>query len=160
MCACVLVSLFGFRLLADRYLGCYTHKFQAKITEFSALLGTLPAQWSRKTADGEKRAVVEPWKPADPQKVVDGICYDMSQYEKANVINKYCSIAGIDSKSLKFAATPFLDETKDEKGMYETDAPAASRQSKPSGAVPGHWYVDLQNEELPPPRLPKASVNK
>ncbi len=34
--------------------------------------------------------------------------------------------------------------------MYETDAPAASRQSEPFGAVPGHWYVDLQTEELPP----------
>ena len=136
--------------LADRYLGCYTHKFQAKLTEFSPLLSTLPAQWSRKTADGEKRAVVEPWKPADPQKIVDGVCYDMSMYLQANVVAKYCSIAGIDQKSLKFAATPFLDETKDEKGMYETDAPAAQRQSEPSGAVPGHWYVDLQNEELPP----------
>ena len=136
--------------LADRYLGCYTHKFKAKLTEFAPLLSTLPAQWSRKTADGEKRAVVEPWKPADPHKVVDGLCYDMSQYLKVNVIDKYCSIAGIDSTSLKFAPTPFLDESKDEKGMYEKDAPAAQRQSELSGTVPGHWYVDLQSEEIPP----------
>ena len=129
--------------LADRYLGCYTHKFQAKLTEFSALLGTLPSQWSRKTAGGEKRAVVEPWKPADPHKVVDGICYDTSRYLQANVIAKYCSIAGIDPKSLKFAATPFLDETKDEKGMYETSAQVASRQLEPAGDVP-------DNEDPPP----------
>ena len=122
--------------LADRYLGCYTHKFKAKLTEFAPLLGTLPAQWSRKTADGEKRAVVEPWKPADPHKVVDGLCYDMSQYLKVNVIDKYCSIAGIDSASLKFAPTPFLDESKDEKGMYEKDAPAAQRQSELSDTAP------------------------
>ena len=144
--------------LADRYLGCYTHKFKAKLTEFAPLLSTLPAQWSRKTADGEKRAVVEPWKPADPHKIVDGLCYDMSQYLKANVIDKYCSIAGITSASLKFAPTPFLDESKDEKGMYEKDAPAAQRQSESSGTVPGHWYVDLQNEELPP--VPTKSQRK
>ena len=79
-------------------------------------------------------------------------------YLQANVVAKYCSIAGIDQKSLKFAATPFLDETKDEKGMYETDAPAASRQSEPV------QYQDTgtltSKTRSFPPRLPKASVNK
>ena len=69
----------------------------------------------------------------------------MSQYLQANVIAKYCSIAGIDPKSLKFAATPFLDETKDEKCMYETGAQVASRQPEPAGDVAGNWYVDLLN---------------
>ena len=103
----------------NRYLGCYTQRFEACISEFKPLMSTLPSQWSRLNAAGEKRKEPEPWKPADPNKKVTGIMYDMSQYLRTNVVQKYCEIAGISRDSLKFAPTPFIDESKDPKGIYQ-----------------------------------------
>ena len=83
---------------ADRYLGCYTQRFEAKLSEFKPLLSTLPSQWSRKDATGEKRTTAEPWKPTNPHKTVVGNVYDMSQYLRSNVVDKYCLIAGTEVK--------------------------------------------------------------
>ncbi len=44
---------------ADRYLGCYTQRFEAEVSEFNPLLSTLLSQWYRKDAAGEKRVTAD-----------------------------------------------------------------------------------------------------
>ena len=66
------------------------------MSEFAALLGNRPALWSRiDPRTGEKRIKPDPWRPKDPNKIVTGIEYDMSEYFAMNVVEKYCKIAGI-----------------------------------------------------------------
>ena len=43
----------------------------------------------------------------------------MSEYFSMNVVAKYCMIAGVERSSLKFAPTPFLDESKDPNGCVD-----------------------------------------
>ena len=73
--------------LVERYLGCYTQRFEAKLSEFAPLMRTLPCQWSRLNAKGEKRTEPEPWKPKKPDLKVTGIVYDMSQYLSLSLIH-------------------------------------------------------------------------
>ena len=104
---------------STRYLGCYTERFSAELSQFAPLMQTLPCQWRRVDEAGEKSTKPVPWKCSDPRKRVQGVVYDMSQYLLTNVVDKYCTIAGITRDKLKFAATPFLDESKDPRGIYE-----------------------------------------
>ena len=66
---------------AERYLGCHSKRFTAPVSEFAALLGNRPGLWSRiDPRTDEKRIKPDPWKPKDPNKIVTGIEYDMSEY--------------------------------------------------------------------------------
>ena len=76
----------------------------------------------------------EPWRPKDPIRLFQGIEYDSSKYHLNNVVLKYCQIAGIERFQLKYAATLFLDESKDSPGHATETCPAAGSGSSPKGA--------------------------
>ena len=112
---------------ADRFLGCYAKRFSAPISTFKSLMETLPSQWSRLDDDGEKRKTAAPWRPKDPNRIVHGYEYEMCHYNHS-LVDRYCSIAGIERSSLKPAYVPFLDEAKDPSGVEESpDAPSGGQ---------------------------------
>ena len=110
---------------ADRFLGCYTRRFEAPVTEFKDILSILPSQWTRLDENGEKRTAPIPWKPKDPKKVVQCFEYDMATYFEG-VVDKYCMIKGIAREKLGTAPTPFVDESKDPSGVEHPDLSKAS----------------------------------
>ena len=66
---------------AERFLGCHSKRFTAKVSEFAHVLGNAPGYWSRiDPRTGVKRVSADPWKPKDPDRLVTGIEYDMSEY--------------------------------------------------------------------------------
>jgi len=119
--------------VSERFLGCYARRFTAPISAFKAIMGTLPAQWSRLDKDGVKRISAEPWKPKDPNKVVTGFEYEMESYGR-NVVARYLEVAGISADKLKKAETPFLDEAKDPSGVeYNSSSTTAATLALGSG---------------------------
>ena len=63
----------------------------------------------------------------DPNHVVRGYSYDMSQYlEKA--VDKLCALTGTQKQALRKAETPFIDESKDPQGCLPTDSTLAENQ--------------------------------
>ena len=132
---------------ADRFLGCYTRRFETQITDYKDILSILPSQWTRLDDEGKKRTAPIPWKPKDPNKVVQCFEYDMSTYFEG-VLDKYCMIKGISRDKLGTAATPFLDEAQDKSCVDGSDSEseqATHSRQKPPKAAPVR-QLDLRNE--------------
>ncbi len=108
----------------DRFLGCYTKPFQARVCDVAEYLQNAPEWWPRGN-DGQPLDFV----PENPNQEVRGFVYDMKQYFE-DALDKYCKVAGIGRDQVKAALTPFLDESKESPGYVE-DPQATGSDAKP-----------------------------
>ena len=108
----------------DRFLGCYTKPFEARVCDVAEYLQNSPEWWPRGN-DGQPLEFT----PKDKNKEVRGFVYDMKQYFE-DALNKYCEVAGIDRDQVKAALTPFLDESKEFPGYVE-EPQATGSDTKP-----------------------------
>ena len=108
----------------DRFLGCYKKRFTATAGDVSSTLGNRPQLFPRQ-APGEKkpsRAEMEQKKLPlssikgyDPKRQVNGYVYDMEEYFAKN-LDRCMTETGCSRKRIKYAATPFVDESGETHG--------------------------------------------
>ena len=118
----------------DRFLGCYTKRFEVGVQALKPILELQPELLSRdQDAPSEYRF-------RDPTVKARGYLYDMTQYCRENV-GKYLSAVGKQETSLKRAGTPFIDESRVVPDMQRPDPEDASASD-----LTGSQYWEAQKK--------------
>ena len=101
---------------SQRFLGVNQHYFEEPVKNLAFILDLHPRVRGRE-------ALPQKYKPQDPEWVVRGYRYEMTDFFN-KAVDKFCALGNIDRKSLKKVATPFVDESQDPAGYVESDNPA------------------------------------
>ena len=112
----------------DRFLGCYTRRFEVGVEAMKPMLELQPELLKR---DGEEPL---PFKFRDRSARARGYIYDMSQYCRENV-EKYCKAVGKPESSLRRAGTPFVDESRVIPDMQQPDLGGGESRDPAKGAA-------------------------
>ena len=113
----------------DRFLGCYTKRFEVGVEALKPMLELQPELLSRDSEEPES------YQFRDPRATARGYIYDMTQYCRENV-EKYLKAVGKTESSLRRAATPFIDESR---AVPDMQRPEPEHEGTPTEAGRKPW---------------------
>ena len=78
----------------------------------------------------------------DPDKLVKGYSYNMTTYTEENV-REYLDLVGLPFGRLRYADTPFINESKFEQGCVGEEVPVTPTKNKGKGKAPPRSSTSL-----------------